>query len=160
MATPRKKPEERPKMGRPTDYSPELANRICEIVSTDTRSLKELCENYEEMPNSPGTIHLWRIKNQNFSDKYLQAMINRGNLYAEETIDIAAQKHTYIDEKGNERVDAGHVAWQKMNVNLRQWHASKLAPKTYGDKKTDDNTNNPQDTLSKIQELVADLSKK
>jgi len=27
------------------------------------------------------------------------------------------------------------VAWQKLNVNTRQWHASKLAPKIYGDQK-------------------------
>jgi hypothetical protein len=118
--------------GRPTLYNEELANKICEAVATDTDCLDDICAKHDDFPN-PQTIYAWRLKYENFSKKYIQSMHSRGNLYAEETIKIAKQRPTYIDSEGNERVDTGAVAWQKMNVNLRQWHASKLAPKTYGD---------------------------
>ena len=143
--------------GRPTKYTPELADRICEAVATSDQGLDHVCEQNPEFPVE-SVIRLWRFKHPEFSTKYLQAKQFQAELYAESTLKIADVKSTFIDGDGNKRIDPGYVAWQKMNVNLRQWHASKLAPKVYGDKKTEEN-NNPLETLTKIHALVADLNK-
>jgi len=136
-------------MGRPTIYTPELGDKICDLLASDTACLDEICDRYPELP-CQGTIYAWRHRHIDFSKKYLQAMHSRGNLYAEETLKIARERPTYFDQNGNERVDAGAVAWLKMNVSLRQWHASKLAPKTYGDKST-------VETTIKHEENIKDL---
>lgn len=34
------------------------------------------------------------------------------------------------------RVDAGHVGWQRLQYDSAKWYASKLSPKRYGDKIT------------------------
>lgn len=147
-------------MARPTIYTPELADRICDLLATDTACLDEICEKYPEIP-SHDTIYKWRHRYMSFSEKYLQAMHSRGNLYAEETLKIAREKSTFIDSEGNEKIDPGYVAWQKMNVNLRQWHASKLAPKTYGDKQIIENVTSENDALkSELAELRAKLAEK
>lgn len=120
--------------GRPTSYTPELADRILEAIATTDRGLDEICDDNIDFPN-PSTIYQWRIRDLEFSKKYMEAKSNQAQIYAESTLKIAQMKVTYHDSDGNEKVDPGHVAWQKLNVNTRQWHASKLAPKIYGDKK-------------------------
>lgn len=119
--------------GRPTLYCDEIADKICELVATHECGLDELCEKFDWMPDQ-STVRLWRFKHSLFSAKYLQAKQSQAELFAEETFKIAAHKPIYRDAEGNERIDPGYVAWQKMNVNLRQWHAAKLAPRVYGDK--------------------------
>lgn len=144
-------------VGRPSLYTPELGEKICDLIAVSECGLDELCEKHEFMPNE-STVRLWRFKHPEFSTKYLQAKQFQAELFAESTDKIARELRTYIDAEGNERIDPGAVAWQKLRVNTRQWHASKLAPKIWGDKKQED-SQTPEQTLSKIQALVADLNK-
>lgn len=150
--------EERAKpLGRPTIYTDELADKICDLVATHTEGLDELCRRFDWMPGT-NVIYGWRHKHPIFSQKYLQAKQSQAELYAEETFKIASQRPTYFDAEGNERVDAGAVAWQKMNVNLRQWHASKLAPKVYGDKQQTE-VNASAASVEAIAQRVAEINK-
>ena len=92
---------------------------------------------------------------------YLKAKALQGEIFAEGTLRIAKQKATYFDGEGNERVDPGHVAWQKLNVNTRQWHASKLAPKIYGDQKQIEELKSKNESMdSEIRALRAELDAK
>ena len=148
---------------RPSIYSKELADKICSIVASDTDCLDEICAKYDYFPVST-TIYQWRLKYEEFSKNYLQAKQLQGELYAEETIKIAKEKSNYIDSEGNKRIDPGYVAWQKLNVNTRQWHAAKLAPKIYGDRVHVQNTNNEETEqlkieLKELREKLAEKSK-
>jgi hypothetical protein len=146
--------------GRHSEYTPEIGDRICDLVSTDTSCLDEICAKYPDLPCAD-TVYTWRHRHSDFAEKYLRAMHSRGNLYAEETIKIAREKPTYFDAEGNERVDAGGVAWLKLNVNLRQWHASKLAPKTFGDKQQVEQVTTENEQLkAELAELRAKLAEK
>lgn len=137
--TKKKHPDDLLKTGRPTIYTSELADRICDLLATDTACLDEICAKNPDLPGHD-SIYKWRHRHPEFAEKYLHAMHSRSHLYAEETLKIAREKSTYLDAEGNNKIDPGYVAWQKMNVNLRQWHASKLAPKVYGDKTQVENT--------------------
>lgn len=146
--------------GRPTLYTPELGDKICELVATNDCGLNHLCANYDWMPDE-STVRLWRFKHETFSLKYNQAKKFQAELYAESTHQLAAEKHYYYDAEGNQRVDTGHVAWQKMNVHLRQWHAAKLAPKLYGDQKQVEQLQGEKEQLQKeIEELRSGLAEK
>lgn len=148
------------KLGRPTDYSPELSAKVLDAIATNDKGLDELHELYDWFPN-PSTVYRWRIHSLDFSKKYMEAKNNQAQIYAESTLKIAKEKYTYFDEKGNERVDVGHVAWQKLNVHTRQWHASKLAPKIYGDQKQIEDLTVRNESLQKdIEKMRAELMEK
>jgi len=146
--------------GRPTTYTPELAQRVCDLVASTDEGLDHICASADDLPH-PSTVYLWRITHAEFSEKYLQAKQLQGEMFAEGTLRIAREKPVYFDSEGNERVDAGHVAWQKLNVNTRQWHASKLAPKIYGDQKQIDELKNKNaEHDAEIKKLRAELDAK
>lgn len=125
--------------GRPSIYTDELADLICSRVATHPIGLPKLCAMFDDMP-SHETINVWRYERKQFSDKYAQAKVFQAELMAEELIELASSKAYYHDAQGNERVDAGHVASQALLVNTIKWHASKLAPKIYGDKQQTEST--------------------
>ncbi len=145
--------------GRPTDYNEEIAKLICERVATHDCGIQKLCDMYDDMPDK-STIRLWKLKHIAFSTQYADAKRQQVENYAEDIIDIADEDSGDIkyDKDGNESLNGEFVARSRLRVDTRKWLASKLAPKLYGDKKTED-TINPQDTLTKIQALVADLNK-
>lgn len=114
--------------GRPTDYSQELADYICERIS-DGESLRAICES-DDMPNR-ATVFRWLGKHQEFSDQYARAREEQAEALADEIVSIADQMPPITD---NGSTDSGHVSWQKNRVEARKWVASKLKPKKYGDK--------------------------
>jgi predicted RNase H-like nuclease (RuvC/YqgF family) len=146
--------------GRPTTYTDELADKVCDAVASTDEGLDHICAAHDWMPDQ-STVYLWRTKHPIFSEKYLKAKALQGEIFAEGTLRIAKQKATYFDGEGNERVDPGHVAWQKLNVNTRQWHASKLAPKIYGDQKQIEELKSKNESMdSEIRALRAELDAK
>jgi hypothetical protein len=138
MATPKKKPEDKLKAGRPTLYSEKLAALICERVATSTFGLARLCELNDDIPEK-STINLWRYKYPEFSAQYAQAKLKQADLLAEEILDIADDgTNDWMQSFGED----GDVAY-KLNgehvqrSRLRKFLAAKLLPKQYGEKPED-----------------------
>lgn len=155
MATPRKKPEDKLKSGRPTTYTPELAAFICEIVATHTQGLKRLCQMYEDLPDHT-TIALWRFKHPEFSSQYMHAKRAQMDLTMEEIDEIVDENiNYYTDEKGNQRIDSPSATIAIAKANNRKWFASKLAPSLYGDK-TQVETVKPESFIEKILNKVSE----
>ena len=55
------------KTGRPSSYSPEIADAICEETATTDHALHRICER-EGMPDH-ATVYRWLASNQKFCDK-------------------------------------------------------------------------------------------
>lgn len=131
--------------GRPTDYTPELAAHICELVATHTCGLNRLCLMYDELP-SKFTINLWRHKHHEFSLQYAKAKLFQADLLAEECLEIADDDSQDVkyDKDGNESCNTEFVARSRLKIDTRKWLASKLLPKQYGaaaeEAKSDTNT--------------------
>lgn len=125
--------------GRPTDYSVELGQEICEVISTTSRGLKRLCAEREHWP-VPSTIYLWRLRHAEFSELYAQARINRVEVIIDELIDIADDTtHDTITKygKNDEPYDVQNSEWinrSRLRIDTRKWLAVKLAHRMYGDK--------------------------
>jgi hypothetical protein len=122
-------------LGRPTIFSQELANKICEAVATSTMGIRKLCALNPDFP-VVDTIFQWRYKNRSFSEQYDAAKRAQADLMAEEITDIADEgfNDKYINDDGKVVIDHDVVQRSRLRVDARKWIASKLLPKVYGEK--------------------------
>jgi len=105
------------KRGRPTKYTKELTDKICERIMNG-ESLRAIILD-EDMPTR-STVHKWLAENDDFSDQYARAKDNQADTLADELIYIAD--------------NAEDVQKARLQVDTRKWVASKLKPKKYGEK--------------------------
>lgn len=108
-------------MGRPSGYSQELADRLCEQLA-DGKSLRTICKS-EDMPGKT-TVLRWLRDNEDFRGQYARARDEQADSIADEMIDIA------------DGGDGGDVQRDRLRVDTRKWVASVLKPKKYGDSVT------------------------
>ena len=124
--------------GRPSLYSDELADYICQELGNG-RSLRSICENDDGMPDR-STVLRWQQNNDDFAAKCART---REGAQVEHVVDEMA-----VIEAG---VLAGTIPPDAARVVLssKQWRASKLAPKKYGDKVNLDATGGFKVTIGK-----------
>ncbi len=141
-------------VGRPSIYTDAIAQEICDTISTSNQSLQVLCLKNPHWP-SFNAIYEWQRDNrENFGEKYAKAKEAQADYLAESILTIIDKPETFIDETGQERNDVGMM---RLKVDSLKWQAMKLKPKKYG--KQEEQEQSPEQTLSKIQALVADLNK-
>lgn len=120
------------KVGRPSKFSPELAAEICQRIA-EGESLRSVCRD-ERIPTVL-TIYNWMGAHPEFLQQYTRAKEDRADTHGEEIVELADLPPKYIvDDKGIERVDHGFEAWRKTRIDARKWTASKLKPKSWGDR--------------------------
>lgn len=106
----------KPGRGRPTKFTQELADTICERISNG-ETLRSICR---DIKFAPSTVIEWTWNNRDFSEQYTRARLKQADAYADMILDEAF--NSLDPQIGRLRVDA------------LKWVASKLAPKRYGDK--------------------------
>jgi hypothetical protein len=128
----------RNKGGRPTTYSEEIANVICERLA-DGESLKAICED-KGMP-SKSAVFNWLAAHSEFVDKYARAREAQADSLFDDILTIADDGRNDWMEKKN--ADGEAIGWQEngeairrsqLRIEARKWMAGKLKPKKYGDK--------------------------
>lgn len=112
------------------EYSPELADAICELISSG-KSIREICS-AEGMPDK-SSIFRWLGKHEEFRDQYARAKEEQTELYADELVEIADD---ISGDVSGELQMPNSVAVQRarLRVDTRKWILSKLLAKKYGDK--------------------------
>ena len=105
--------------GRPTDYTEDLGDLICEGVSRKT-PLARLCDENDKLPN-PRTVYRWLRTHQEFCHNYTRAKEDQADYLVEEALTIA-------DDATIEPAD------KRIRVDTRKWIASRFNAKKYGDK--------------------------
>lgn len=126
-------PEKENKGGRPTDYTPELADRICFLIATHPIGYEHIQSMYPELPNRQA-VRVWRHKYPEFNSKYLDAKRFQAELMVEDIDEMLPEAiKTYYDKEGNERIDSPSAAMLIAKINNRKWMAARLAPKRFGD---------------------------
>jgi hypothetical protein len=158
--TAKKRPSEKQKGGRPTDYCEETAALICERVATNTVGLLRLCAMFPDMPTK-ATINLWRFKHPEFSAQYAQAKLMQTELLAEECLDIADDsRNDWMeslddDEQGEGwRLNGDHVNRCRLRIDTRKFFAAKLLPKKYG-KLAEENPEKKDDSASLLERIIS-----
>jgi hypothetical protein len=123
-------------MGRPSDYTQEIADLICERIA-DGESLRSICSG-DGMP-SRMSVFRWLADPARtaFRDQYVRAREEQAEFYAESIVEIADECEVEATYKGEEVVldiSSSVIARNRLRVDARKWYASKLAPKKYCDK--------------------------
>lgn len=128
------------KNGRPTLYNDEIADRICDLVSTHSMGIAKIIEMYPDLPKD-STIKEWRLKHASFAAKYLEAKSLQAQILVEEIDDlIPTEIGHYFDERGNKRVDGASASLLIAKINNRKWTAARLAPRIYSEKNQTEST--------------------
>lgn len=122
--------------GRPTDYSEELADAICERLM-DGESLRAICAD-ENMPGKT-TVFRWLASNETFRDQYAKAREAQAEAMADEMLDIADNgSNDWMKKNFGEETrwveNAEAIRRSALRIDTRKWIASRLLPKKYGDK--------------------------
>lgn len=123
--------KDKSKGGRPTSYTEEMANLICDKLTEGT-SLRKLCMS-EEFP-AASTVYVWLDKHPEFAEKYTRAREAATEDMLEDILEIADHPTLDAQEK-------------RVRIDARKWAMGKLKPKKYGDKQIVDVGNKEGETL-------------
>ena len=123
-------------MGRPSKYSEEISEKICDEISASSKSLGKICKSLDV---STVSVFRWLDENEDFRNRYARAREIQADFLAEEIIEIAddSSRDTKSVVKGGQVIEVEDTEWtnrSKLRVDARKWIASKLKPKKYGDK--------------------------
>jgi hypothetical protein len=152
-------------MGRPSDYSAQIAETICGRLASG-ESLRAICET-EELPDK-STVFRWLASNTDFRDQYARAREIQAETLVDEILEISDDgRNDYMASQGEGedtlayRLNGEHVQRSRLRVDSRKWFASKVAPKKYGDKVTQEVTG-PEGgpvQIQRIERVIVDSSK-
>jgi len=150
------------KTGRPSDFTQEMADLICERIA-DGESLRSICDG-EDMP-SKATVFRWLSAEPLFRDHYALARDTQAESYFDDIRDIADDgRNDWMERKNS---DGENIGWQEngeairrsqLRIDARKWMAGKLKPKKYGEK-LDLNVSGRLETMpeEKVDARIAEL---
>ena len=134
------------KLGRPSIYTDELADKMLEEIASG-RSVIGMCREEEWTPNAD-TWYRWMYKIEGLSDRYTRAKAFQSEREADIILDIA-------DNATNQDYQVA-----RLRVDARKWIASKLLPNKYGDRQSVDHSSTDGSMRPTIIELVAKVNDK
>lgn len=127
------------KMGRPTKYTTETVDKVCEQIAKSNKGLHFILKSNPSFP-SFSTFFKW-LNNKEYSylrDKYARAREIQAEFLADEIIEIADTcregKKTVQKKDGTEITTGDMIERSRLMVDARKWKAAKLAPNKFGDK--------------------------
>lgn len=117
--------------GRPSLYTEEIADLICEKL-TEGMSLRKICM----LDGFPGaaSVYTWLDKYPEFQEKYTRAREVATEDMLEDILEIADNPTLDPNEK-------------RIRIDTRKWAMGKLKPKKYGEKQTFEHGNKDGETL-------------
>lgn len=126
------------KLGRPSEYTKEIGDKICERIASSSDSLRVICH---EVGVSYSSLKRWLLDevNEDFRTQYARAKEDQADYMCEEMIDIADDNTRDIKKimKGGQVIEMEDVEVtnrSKLRIETRKWLAGKLKPKKYGEK--------------------------
>ncbi|HEX7958899.1 MAG TPA: hypothetical protein VF493_03220, partial [Terriglobales bacterium] len=119
-------------------YSSQVANLICARLAEGI-SLREICR-ADDMP-AQSTVYLWLQEHSDFSEKYVKARQAQAEHMSDELIEIADDgSNDWMERnRGDDTVwvtNGEAINRSRLRVDTRKWLMSKMAPKKYGERVT------------------------
>lgn len=104
--------------GRPTDYTPEIAERICEWLAGG-QSLRAFCRQ-DDTPDL-STICRWVVAHDEFRKQYVSAREAAGYAHADQIMEV-------VEDLKRGKLDP---STGKAMMDGLKWSAERMAPKTH-----------------------------
>lgn len=122
--------------GRPTTYTQELADRICEELALG-KSMRTVCTQ-EGMP-AMSSVFKWLREHKEFSEQYAKAKEESTDAMAEDLLYISdtpvmGEVRTIKPDGSVEIKQDEMLGHRRLQVDSRKWLMAKMKPKKYGDK--------------------------
>lgn len=124
--------------GRPTDYSQQLADKICAKL-TIGESIRTVCKP-DGMP-SIETFYRWLRTYPEFNEQYARAKQESADAMAEELLDIADNgTNDWMEDNYDKGKTPGYalngenIQRSRLRVDTRKFLMAKMKPKKYGEK--------------------------
>ena len=120
-------------------YTPEeiknTFNLICDRI-IEGESVKTILKD-NDMPSSQ-TFWKWLNEDEEKSNQYARAKDIYADKVFEDIVLIAdgTDDDVLIDEDGIQQINYNIIQRDRLRIDARKWHLSKLNPKKYGDKNT------------------------
>lgn len=125
------------KTGRPSEYSDQMAGKICDLLASG-ESLVKICE-HEDMP-SRTSVFRWLAKDETFRNRYARAREIWADSEFENMMHIADTPmigvKTKTTEDGIETTEGDMIEHRRLQVDTRKWALARMSPKKYGDSTT------------------------
>lgn len=122
--------KEKKKVGRPTTYTKELADLICERLALG-ESIRTVCKG-KDMP-AISSVFKWFREHEGFSEQYARAKEESADAMFEDIQDISDEGIDVI-KKGAAKKSGALAQIVRLKVDTRKWMMSKMKPKKYGEK--------------------------
>ena len=130
-----------PPRGRPTDYSTELADLVCQRLMEEG-TLLEACDKHPELPHTT-TVYRWLQVHQDFRFKYCRAREDVMEMWADEIVRVSNDETLEPNDR-------------RVKIDTKKWIMSKIAYKKYGDKLVHSgDPENPVRVMHKAVEIAA-----
>lgn len=126
--------------GRPSSCTPELVDEICARL-TAGEALNQMCKD-PGYPSINSVLRWVREDRFGFYSKYTAAREIGMDIMLEDIVEISNETDVQLrqlDEAGNPVVmhlNADVIARNRLRVEARKWYLSKVAPKRFGDRVT------------------------
>jgi len=118
------------KRGRPSKYTPEVANKICELLSEGT-PLRAICR-LDDMPDWR-TVYEWIERDEAFSGRIARAREHGVEAIAQDTLAMIDEEPRYVEDgRGGTRIDPAYIQWTKLRTEQRMKLLSCWSPNRYG----------------------------
>ena len=111
-------------IGRPTKYSTEIANTICEGISCG----QTLAEVLEKVKIAQSAVFRWLDRHPEFKEAYTHARVRRAEEYIDELDRISR-----LPKEGEEMPSLSEIQLRRLRSDNLKFLAVKLSPKLYGD---------------------------
>lgn len=128
------------KIGRPSKYSKEWRDKICEHLISG-KSLTSFCK--EDGNPSISMVFRWLQKHKAFREQYRYAREVQAQVLFDQCVDIADDsRNDFMEKVGRngevyEAVDHENINRSRLRIDTRQYAAKLMAPKLYNDRYVD-----------------------
>ena len=132
------------KTGRPSDFTQEVFDIICERIE-DGASLRKVCNDDDKLPDRR-TVQRWMARDgaEDLRRQYARAQDERADFHFEEAMEIA-------NDVGTDR-DA--IAKARLQVDTLKWSCARMNPRKYSDKLNIEATVRPTPHEDALDELA------
>lgn len=131
--------------GRPSAMTLEAQAAILERLANG-ESLRSICTD-EAMPGMSTVFRfLADVQNGAFREQYARAREAQADALVDDMLEIADDaRNDWMERRGDDGTDSyqlngEHIQRSKLRIDARKWMATKLAPKKYGEKITQEVT--------------------